>query len=295
MNNIAHESIMRDGIAPLIDDIDAVLLDLWGTVHDGYRPLPGAVEAMYALKARDKAVLLLSNAPRRSAAVVERMNALGVPTDCYDGVLSSGEAAHFALRDRGDDFHGALGERVFMIGQADDDSVLAGLDYRRADSIADADFVLAIGPFDRGHTLAQYQDLLSTAAERSLPMVCANPDLEVLRGEAREICAGAMAARYRELGGEVFLHGKPHAPIYATSLELLGNPEPGRVLAVGDSLRTDVAGAVAAGMASALVLGGIHAETLGITFGQIPTTDRLNALYKAEGFVPTVAVPAFRW
>ena len=126
-------------------------------------------------------------------------------------------------------------------------------------------------------------------------MVCCNPDLEVLRGEERELCAGALASRYAALGGDVYWHGKPYPAIYAMSLDRLGLDDPGRILAVGDSLRTDVAGAAAAGIDSVFITSGIHAETLGVAPFDDPDPARLEALCAEAGQTPTAAMAAFRW
>src|SRR3546814_9085355 len=95
-------------------------------------------------------------------------------------------------------------------------------------------------------------------------MVCANPDLVVVVGGTRAICAGALAAHYERLGGAVAYHGKPYPPVYDRCLRLLGIEDRRRILGVGDSFRTDIAGANAAGIDSLLIARGIHAEELAL-------------------------------
>jgi HAD superfamily hydrolase (TIGR01459 family) len=294
--DVASEALpIVDGLAGLAGDYDGFIVDLWGTVHNGVAPLPGAIDCLENLKATGKPVLILSNAPRRAADVTERMRAMGIPDASYDAVFSSGEAAHIALRDRPDRFHAGLGRACFMLGPPDDDSVIAGLDYERVDSIKAAHFILAIGAYRAGDTARDYDGMLSGATERRLAMVCANPDMEVLRGGAREICAGAIAARFETFGGEVHYHGKPHAPIYEASLERMGLARDARVLAIGDALPTDVKGANAAGFDALLITGGIHAETLGIEAGEVPEPAALQALMAKHGTRPIAAAAAFRW
>lgn len=283
------------GLEPLAADYEGFILDLWGTIHDGYHPLPGAVECLDRLGRAGKRLLILSNAPRRAHSVIERMDAIGVPRDVYHEVLSSGEAAHLALRDRTDPWHRALGETCYLLGPPKDDSVLEGLRIGRAGALAAADFILNIGTFKRGDMVADYDTLLREGVRRVLPMICCNPDLEVLRGAVRELCAGALARRYEALGGDVFWHGKPYPAIYAMSLDRLGLDDPGRILAVGDSLRTDVAGAAAAGIDSVLVTSGLHAEALGVVPFNDPDPARLGALCADAGYYPTAAMAAFRW
>ncbi len=108
-----------------------------------------------------------------------------------------------------------------------------------------------------------------------------------------ELCAGSVADRYAEIGGDVRYHGKPHAAIYRTCLELFEGIAPGRILAVGDSLRTDVAGARGAGLGALFVASGIHAgELMG---GAGVDMERLAALCGGQGIWPMGVLDAFRW
>lgn len=284
-----------DGVSEIADGYDGFIVDLWGTVHNGVEPLPGAVDCLQHLSGTGKPVLILSNAPRRADNVAQRMREMGIPDASYSAVLSSGEAAHIALRDRSDRFHAGLGRACFMLGPPDDDSVIAGLDYELVDSIKAAHFILAIGAYRSGDKARDYDGMLDAAAQRRLAMVCANPDLEVLRGGVREICAGAIAARFEGFGGEVYHHGKPHPPIYEASLKLMDLKAGARILAIGDALPTDVKGANAAGFDALLITGGIHAETLGIQAGEIPEPAAFEALMAKHGTRPLAAAAAFRW
>lgn len=284
-----------DGLAAIAGRYDGFILDLWGTIHDGYRPLPGAVEAMAGLRAAGKRILILSNAPRRAANAIERMERIGIPGDLYDAVLTSGESANRALIARDGDWHGRLGRRGYLLGPPDDDSVLEGVTDERVAELAEADYVLAVGSFERTDTVADYEDLLADALARRLPMICANPDLEVLRGEVPEICAGAIAQRYEALGGDVYWHGKPHADIYRQSLALLGLDTPDRILGVGDSLRTDIAGGAAAGLDTLFITSGLEARRLGTALGEVPAPDALAALLAEADAAPTYAAPLLRW
>ena len=104
---------------------------------------------------------------------------------------------------------------------------------------------------------------------RSLPLICANPDIVVQRGDTLIYCAGALAQLYESLGGQVIMAGKPFAPIYemalsAAAVQLGRAPDPARVLCVGDGLPTDIRGANARGLDVLFVANGIHgAETVG--------------------------------
>lgn len=287
--------LILTGIAPIAERYSGILLDLWGTVHDGFKPLPGALEAMAALKQQGARILIISNAPRRSHSVVDKMDEIGIPQKLYDAVLSSGEAAYRALAKRDEPWHARLGSNVFLLAPEGDDSVLERLPLTRVDNLAAADFIVAVGSYRREDTLDDYADFLAEARERGLPMICANPDRVVLRGKSKEICAGAIVERYAELGGDVYFHGKPHAPIYELGLQLLGIDDPKKLLAIGDSLHTDVAGAGAAGIDAVFVTSGIYADRLGTKPFEAPDADRLSALYEEENVRPVAAVPAFRW
>jgi len=249
------------GLHEIADHFDGFILDLWGVIHDGIAPFAGALRCLQALKPRP--VLLLSNAPRRAASVQHTLRRLGIADELYRILLTSGEATWRALKDAPDPWFQSLGPRVFHIGPARDLGVLDGLSRSLASSPAEADWVLNTGPDDTRELSdleAFLPDLAACLAAR-LPMVCANPDLEIVRGNARILCAGTLAAWYERQGAEVRWIGKPDPAIYVDALARLGLA-PRQVLAVGDSLRTDIAGAVGAGLASLWILGGIHGAAL---------------------------------
>jgi HAD superfamily hydrolase (TIGR01459 family) len=283
------------GLAELALDYDGLILDLWGVLHDGTAPFPGVVDALTRLKGAGKRIAVLSNAPRRAALVEKRMNQIGIARGLYDHVHSSGEETWQHLARRDDPFYAALGRRCYHIGPASDDNMIAGVDLERVAEIGQAQFVLNTGPSDWDETVAQYEPLLQAALARALPMVCANPDLVVIAGGRRSICAGAMAQRYEALGGRVRWHGKPYPSVYATCFALLGIADRRRILAVGDSLRTDIAGANAAGIDSVLVTGGIHAEEFGLDAGAQPDLDRVAQAIAASGHTPDAVIAQFCW
>lgn len=285
---------LHDGLAPLAEAYDGYVCDLWGVLHDGVRAFPEAVACLEELRSRGAKIAVLSNAPRRAAEVEARMNELGIAPQLYDTVLSSGEVAWENLKSRTDDFYARLGRRCFHIGPDRDNGMRAGLDYDFVGDPGEADFLLNTGAHMGSSTLQDYEALLQAAASRRLPMVCANPDLEVIRGGVREICAGLLAQRYEDLGGPVRYHGKPHAEVYHECLSALGLPRH-RVAALGDSLRTDVAGALEAEIAPILIAGGIHAEALGIQGGETPSQAAVDRLCAESGWAPVACLPVLRW
>lgn len=273
------------GFAPLAARYDGFIIDLWGVVHDGVRAYPGAVDTLTRLRDAGKKAILLSNAPRRADAVQQAMRHMGIADDLYSGIMTSGEATHLMLRDRSDPWYAALGRRVFHLGPTRDRGVLEGLDLVPVDRLDEAEFLLNTGPDDLGNQteVAEFEQVLQEARRHGLKMICANPDLEVIRGGQRVICAGALAKRYEELGGEVRALGKPDPAIYGPVLDQLALPA-GRVLAVGDGLRTDIAGAKAAEIDACWVLGGIHHHE--------PDPAATAA---GHGLAPVACIPAFVW
>ncbi len=285
---------LLEGLAPVADAYDAFIVDLWGCLHDGAKPLPGTVDCLERLKRAGKQVVLLSNAPRPAAPAIERLREIGFARELYLELMTSGEETWRHLVRRDDPWYAALGERCYMIGPPRDLGMLTNVRAERVYDIDTADFILNTGA-DFGDTVETFEPLLQRARGRDLPMICANPDLEVLMRGKREICAGALAARYEVLGGAVRYHGKPYPSVYAACFDLLGEPPRNRVCGIGDSLRTDVAGARAVGIDSILVTGGIHAELLGVGPDELPSAADLEALCAAAGVRPTAAMPGLRW
>lgn len=284
------------GISAVIDHYDGLILDLWGVIHDGEQPYPGVADCLDRLRAAGKTLCLLSNAPRRTGGAIAKLEGMGLGRDRYHHVMTSGEAAYDALRLREDPWHAALGRRLFHIGPDRDTDVFEGIGYEVVPTAAEADFVVNTGIVTFGESVADYQPQLDACRAAGLPMICANPDLVVMVGPQLVICAGSLALRYEEMGGDVFWHGKPFAPVYARCLSLMGIADPRRILAVGDSLRTDVAGANAAGLDVALVTAGIHREELGgAAWGESVDPVRLTAAAEASGHRPTYAIPSLRW
>ena len=272
--------------AALAARYDGFIVDLWGVVHDGVRPYPGVLDCLARLRDAGKPVVFLSNAPRRTATIARTLAALGVAPSLYSGIMSSGEAVHTALRDRTDPDFAALGQRIYHLGPPRDRDVFEDLPLVEVSAPQDADFLLNTGPDDE-HGVddpAPYQPVLDAALAAGLPMICANPDLEVVRDGQRMICAGLLAALYAAAGGRVIQRGKPDPAIYAPTLALLGTT-PARTLAVGDSLRTDIAGAQAANIDACWVLSGIHKVS--------PEAAPAEAV--AAGFAPIAILPGLRW
>jgi HAD superfamily hydrolase (TIGR01459 family) len=283
------------GVGALAPRYDGFILDLWGVVHDGVAPLPGALECLRGLIEAGKRVVLLSNAPRRAEDVVERIDRIGVPVGLYHNVMSSGEEAWQHLARRDDSFYAALGWRCLHIGSERDIGIREGLELELVETAEEAEFILNTGPADWDDRVEDYTPLLGRALERGLPMVCANPDLVVMHGDRLAVCAGALAQWYEERGGSVRWHGKPFRSVYETCFGLLGIDDLSRILAIGDSLRTDIAGAAGAGIDSVLIAGGIHADEFGAIDGQPPDPERIAAALREASYRPVAVARSFCW
>jgi HAD superfamily hydrolase (TIGR01459 family) len=289
------ETPILSGLAEIAGDYDGFILDLWGVLHDGVKPYPGTLEVLNRLKAAGKRSVLLSNAPRRAEVLVEVLTNMGIERSLYSGIMSSGEATYLELAARSDPFFAALGRRLYHLGPDRDINLYVDLDYQRVAKVSEADFILNTGPVEFEHSLADYESVLQEAAARHLPMVCANPDKLVMRLGVPVVCAGAIADRYRELGGDFVERGKPDPAIYPPCLELLGISDKSKVLAIGDALHTDIAGAKAAGIDSLLTTCGIHAAELGAGWGEEPDPEKLENLYRQHGQRPVAVISTFRW
>ena len=282
------------GLAALAEDYDGFLLDVWGVMHQGGPAYPEAIECLHRLRRAGKRVVFLSNAPRRAAQVAAVLDGKGVGAALYDAVVSSGEAARRALAARARAPARRLGAVFRLLGPAYSADLLEGLGYTPTDDVATASFLLGIGLDDGRHSVEAHEPVLARAAARRLPMVCVNPDRLVIRLGRRELCAGTLAARYETLGGAVHYFGKPHAEVYALSLAALGLA-PERVLAIGDGLATDIAGATAAGLDSLLVTDGLLGDALGLPRGAVPPPPALEEACRAHGARPRAALATFAW
>lgn len=275
---------------------EAFILDLWGVVHDGTKPYPGALECMSKLREGGRPLLLLSNAPRTHDFVSEFLETIGVPASSYDHILTSGDMTRHVLKERSHPFIATGGRKFYQIGALKDRGVDDGLDYVRVTNLEEADFLICTGlANDDEETPEEYRKLLIAAANLNLSMFCANPDLTVMKGNKTLYCAGALAALYEELGGSVELFGKPYPWAYKLAMEKLAVSTPSKILAVGDSMRTDIKGATGMGIDNVLVSGGIHAEEWGLAPGMEPSAEQVQAISKLHGFEPTFVVGHMTW
>jgi HAD superfamily hydrolase (TIGR01459 family) len=285
-------------LSQISERYDAVFCDLWGVLHNGKAPFPAAVAALQAFRARGGKVVLLTNAPRPNPSVISQLDAMGVPRDCWDEVVSSGDAAQYAL------LTGAVGHKVHHIGAPKDEPFFTVFspDLRALAEtappitrvpLAEAEGLVCTGlADDLTETPEDYRATLLMAKTLGLPMLCANPDIIVDYGDRRLFCAGALARDYEAMGGSTLYFGKPHPPIYDLArrrLALLTGGEDAQILAIGDGIATDIQGAMSEGIDALFVTGGIAAAEFGPN-AAAPDKDKLESWLSAQMLSPAFAI-----
>ena len=280
--------VLTDHFATLAPDYDAILSDVWGVIHNGVESFPAASEALTRFREQGGTVCLISNAPRPGAQVTRLLDHLHVPQAAYDAIVTSGDVTRDCVAKR-------AGEPVFHIGPERDLTIFTGLDAPFG-PLESAHYAICSGLYDdEVETPDDYRELIGKIRARNLFMVCANPDVVVERGDRLVYCAGAIADLYAEQGGEVFYAGKPYRPLYDLALaevtRVRGKPVPlDRVLAIGDSVRTDLTGAHGFGIDCLFVTRGIHSE-------EFEGIDQLDAASVKElfGHPPRALMRELKW
>ncbi|MGA2792913.1 MAG: TIGR01459 family HAD-type hydrolase [Roseiarcus sp.] len=286
------------GLSEIAARYDVALSDIWGVVHNGRESFPAATHALARFRRRGGAVILITNAPRPGEPIRAQLDELKVPSEAYDGIVTSGDVTMELIAARGS-------APVHHIGPPRDLSLFEGAaKLSRAPPpplvpLERADYVLCTGLFDdRVEAPADYDAILGAMLARRLTFICANPDLVVQRGDQLIYCAGALAERYEQMGGPAIYAGKPYPPIYAQALSMAGalrgqSIDDARVLAIGDAMRTDVAGAARRGIDILFVTGGIHREDL---HGNATLEAAALAQFSARhGLWPTAAIRDLVW
>jgi HAD superfamily hydrolase (TIGR01459 family) len=298
----AHMTQIIASLADLGPRHDAVFCDLWGCLHNGKTPFPTAVAALQGFRARGGRVLLLTNAPRPRASVINQLDAMGVPRDAWDEVVTSGDATQGAM------LAGAVGRRVYFIGAAKDGPFFTSFADDLKDVAARAEPIVRV-PLDQAEgiictgladdlteTPDDYRAVLLQAKINDLPMLCANPDVIVDFGDKRLYCAGALAAAYEQMGGTVYYFGKPHAPIYELArrrLAALSGLKDPAILAIGDGIATDVQGGMSEDIDTLFVTGGIAAAEFGPDAAN-PDQGLLESWLQARSMSPTFSIGLLR-
>jgi HAD superfamily hydrolase (TIGR01459 family) len=287
MTDSTRGTTRLNGLAAISDRFDAAILDQWGVLHDGVKAPEGAVEAIAAMAAAGKRMVVLSNSARFGSDSRDKLIALGYPPGIFKGVVTSGETTHDMLRERTDPLFARLGKSVLLISRGS--TLTDGLDYRIADSVETADFVLLGSSTAPEKSLAaNYAATLDRAAARRLKLICANPDRVGVAETGLIEGPGALAAYYEKIGGTVRYLGKPHPEVYKRAIVLLGDIPANQIITVGDSLEHDIVGGRRAGCQTVFVEAGIHAAALA-------EPDGMSRLCAHHGVTPDFVIPKLLW
>jgi HAD superfamily hydrolase (TIGR01459 family) len=275
-------------IAGLAAESEAWISDIWGVLHDGVKAFPAAGDACVRFRESGGAIILVTNAPRPASDVAAMLQSLDIPRAAYDAIVTSGDVTRSLIEPW-------QGRGIFHLGPDRQLSIFDGLDARLV-SPEVADVVVCTGLVEDEHeTPDDYRDLLRMLAGRRLDLICANPDLVVERGARLVYCAGALAQAYAALGGTVRYAGKPHAPIYERAFAALADirghtVSRSGILAIGDGVLTDIAGAAAMGLKSVFIASALH-----IAAGHALDTVALKSLFETHPAPPVAAMTALRW
>lgn len=290
MSNTTRPPLIS-GLAEIAPGYRILLCDVWGVVHNGLAAYPDAGKALAEFRWQGGIVLLITNAPRPKADVVKQLDRYGLERGAYDDVMTSGEASREVLAER-------PGAKVFHLGPERDLPLYAGLDLVLTDE-EQVELISCTGLFDdETETPEDYVERMTRWVARGLPMLCVNPDRVVERGSRLLWCAGAMADRYKAMGGETIVVGKPHPPIYVTAMHRLGEiagrqVAKSEVLAIGDGPETDIRGAVDAGIDVLFITAGINAEAFG--HRDRPDAEAVDAFLEEHRLAARAYMPQLVW
>lgn len=260
------------GLGALAQDFNTLFCDVWGVVHNGERVHQQAVEALQKFRAQGGAVILVTNAPRPSDEISKEIIEMGVPQDAFDALVSSGEVTRDIIAQY-------AGLNVYRLGPTSDDGLFEGIDVNFG-ALDDAHAIVC-SDLEYGKTPEDYREDVLDWKKRKLPFICANPDKFVEIGEELVYCGGALADVYDEAGGNVIMAGKPYLPIYEKAADLAEatrgiKQRDQKVLAIGDSARTDATGAAKINAGFLFISGSIHAHELGPV--DAPDVEKIQAL-----------------
>ncbi len=282
----------RNNIRELADLYDYFIFDVWGVVHDGSSAYDGVVDAIKFLRAKNKKICFLSNAPRRAFKVAAVLEKYGITSDLYDFILTSGEAAYIDFEKNQKENFTNFGRNYFYIGPKKDIDLLKGLEYQMVDDASKASFAITTGFDNDDSVLAEKMPQLLSAHKSNLPLICVNPDLIVVKQTGAElICAGALALEYKKLNGEVLYYGKPFPTVYEITCKMFGCDDLRKIVAIGDGMETDIKGANDFGIDSVLITGGILSNILGVKYGQVADKNKLETVCKNYQLFPKFVIP----
>ena len=285
-----------DDLNFMIKDSEGLILDIWGVLWDGINVYPEALNTLKKLRKLNIPIVLLSNAPRKSEIVSEKLSKIGIKQELYDKIISSGDVCRNELINN---TNLVSGLKYYFIGLKEDNDLLNNTRFQKSQTPENSDFILITGPRDFDHILKDYTDELKNCLKNKLPMICANPDKIVVRQNGKKIfCAGAIAEDYTKLGGTVKQFGKPYKNVFVEALKHLKKLSPKinltNVSIIGDGLETDILGGNTVKINTVLITSGILSHTLNTQYGQRPDLKKLNKAISSSGNFPKYAVNTFK-
>jgi HAD superfamily hydrolase (TIGR01450 family) len=253
---------LRD-ITEIANRYDIFLFDQFGVLHDGMKPLPGALRTLEFLKQSNKTVAIVSNTSSREEKAGEKLRQLGFPSSLYDGgVITSGECAYKFISSR-KEMKSCL---WFTWKEYKGNPFIDGLDLHLSD-IHHADFILfqgtevlvgsspsdvELGTFKDGMIDTFVEEILRIGVRRGIPAVCANMDLKAVTQEGVAYMPGVLMREYALLGGECVSFGKPFSVHFEAAIlqaekrhrqkYTIPASQKLRCIHIGDSIEHDIKG-----------------------------------------------------
>jgi 4-nitrophenyl phosphatase len=227
----------------------AILLDMDGVLYRGNMPLPGVNELLAACERRGIAYACVTNNSTLTPEQYEaKLAAMGIRIPAARVITSSTATRRYLEHEF------PRGTPAFHVGMRGLREALYGDGYFVYDEQKPR---LVVSGLD---TELTYQKLkiAALAIRAGARYVATNPDFTLPTDEGLLPGAGSIVALLRTATDVTpTIIGKPASAMFNTAIEILG-ADPKRTLAVGDRLDTDIAGAAAAGLASAMVLTGVN-------------------------------------
>jgi 4-nitrophenyl phosphatase len=230
---------------------DGLIVDLDGVIWRGDNPIEGAADAIAAVRAKGVRVLFLTNEPRRPrATIAARLTQMGIPATESE-VMTSASAVARMVADLGE----PGSRRVLVIGPPalHHEVKNNGLQIIPPEAAEEAE-VVVVG----GHEHFDYRELhaATTALRNGARLFATGRDAVFPDAVGVRPATGAILAAVETAGGtSAVVVGKPERLMFDIARDVLAGCR--RLVAIGDHLITDVAGAKRAGIPSILVLTGV--------------------------------------
>jgi len=247
-----------DGVRQIAGRFRTWFVDVYGVLHDGSSAFAGVVETLIRVREAGGTVIIVTNSAQCVDAVADRLDTAGIGPTAYDAIVSSGELSWGYVQQLR--IEGSTRPRLFVLHRSDGPLWLQHVQNRIVQELGQADLMLGVGMPHWTEKEAEASDLVPILEEANglgLPLLVPDSDELYPQNGVIRLGPGWLARRYRELGGHTIEFGKPYAPIFGVALRLSG-AAPGDAIMVGDNLATDITGAARMGLASLLVLSGVH-------------------------------------